>query len=271
MSHLVRIGIFTLAVIGFYTYFANSIPQIESQPPEEITSLSAEMTPEELAGIGQKIVEGKGGCLVCHGVGSPGPRAPDLAGVGLRSATRVEGLSSEEYLRQSLVEPTVYVVEGFEPIMPKIDAPPVSLTAAEITAVIAYLQSLGGEITVRASAGEMAASPTQAPQAATAASPEALIAQFQCGVCHVIPGVEGAQGQVGPSLAGLSDRAATRVEGLSAEEYIRQSILEPNAFVVSECPAGPCAPGVMPATFKDQLTEEQLATLVTFLANLKGQ
>ena len=270
MSHLIRIVIFTLAVIGFYTYFANSIPQIESRPPEEITTLSAEMTPEELAELGQQIVEGKGGCLVCHSIGSPGSRAPDLAGVGARAATRIEGLSAEEYLRQSLTDPSAYVVEGYEPIMPKMDAPPTSLTPAEITAVVAYLQSLGGEITVQVPTGEELATPTEAPaQQAAALDPQTLIAKYQCGLCHVIPGVEGAVGQVGPSLAGLGERAATRVEGLTAEEYIRQSILDPNAFVVEECPAGPCAPGVMPANFGEQMTEEELETLVTFLANLK--
>ncbi len=276
MRHLLRTALFTLAVIGFYTYFANSIPQIESRPPEEITALSAEMTPEELAQVGRQIVAGKGGCLICHSIGSPGPRAPALEGVGARSSARVAGLTSEEYLRQSLVDPKAYVVEGYEPIMPEMDAPPTSLTEAEITAVIAYLQSLGGEITVQVPTGEKLTASTEKASGSTAqtpataeASPETLIAQLQCGICHVVPGVEGAQGQVGPSLAGIGERAATRVEGLLAEEYIRQSILDPNAFVVEECPTGPCPAGVMPADFGQRMTEEQMEALVVFLASLK--
>lgn len=274
MRHALRIVLFTLAVIGFYTYFANSIPQIESRPPEEITTLSAEMTPEELAGVGQDIVEGKGGCLVCHSIGSPGPRAPDLAGVGARAETRPEDMSSEEYLRESLVDPGAQLVEGYEPIMPKMDAPPTSLTEVEITAVVAYLQSLGGEITVQVPAGEglASASAEETAQQAGSADPEALIAEFQCGICHVIPDVEGAQGQVGPSLAGIGEQAATRVEGLSAEEYIRESLLDPNAYVVEDCPTGPCTqPSAMPGDLGERMTEEQVAILVEFLANLKGQ
>lgn len=275
MRHAPRIVIFTLAVIGFYTYFANSIPQIESRPPEDITTLSAEMTPEELAQVGQEIVEGKGGCLVCHAIGSPGARAPDLAGVGARAETREEGLSGEEYLYESLVDPNAYIVEGYEPIMPQMDAPPTSLTDAEVTAVVAYLQSLGGEITVQVPTGEgLTSAPEEEtePPAAAEMNIEALVTEFQCGICHVIPDIEGAQGQVGPTLAGIADAAATRVEDLSAEEYLRQSILEPNAYIVEECPTGPCAdPSAMPGDLGERMTDEQVDVLVEFLLTLEGQ
>lgn len=41
------------------------------------------------------------------------------------------------------------------------------------------------------------------------------------------------QFQIGPNLTGLASWAATRVEGLGAEEYVRQSITEPQAYLVS--------------------------------------
>lgn len=41
------------------------------------------------------------------------------------------------------------------------------------------------------------------------------------------------QVQVGPPLGGLRSWAGTRVAGLTREEYIRQSIQEPQAFIVS--------------------------------------
>ncbi len=34
-----------------------------------------------------------------------------------------------------------------------------------------------------------------------------LIARFDCGVCHTIPGIAGARGKVGPSLDGFAERA----------------------------------------------------------------
>jgi cytochrome c2 len=33
-----------------------------------------------------------------------------------------------------------------------------------------------------------------------------LISQYGCNVCHVVPGVQGPQGQLGPSLAGVASR-----------------------------------------------------------------
>ena len=37
-------------------------------------------------------------------------------------------------------------------------------------------------------------------------SGRAVIARHGCGVCHLVPGVSGARGTVGPSLAGFGDR-----------------------------------------------------------------
>src|SRR5713226_1038373 len=96
-----KVALFALAIIGFFVTFANSIPQIESRPPKAVT-LGTDMTPQQLATAGREIIDTKGGCLTCHGIGSPGPRAPDLQGVGARAATRKPGMNSEQYLRESL-------------------------------------------------------------------------------------------------------------------------------------------------------------------------
>ena len=44
------------------------MPQKEIQPPPEI-EISSEMTPAELAKVGNKIVDDKGICLTCHTIG----------------------------------------------------------------------------------------------------------------------------------------------------------------------------------------------------------
>jgi cytochrome c2 len=43
--------------------------------------------------------------------------------------------------------------------------------------------------------------------AADPAEGRAVISRLGCGACHVIPGVRGAAGIVGPSLAGFAERA----------------------------------------------------------------
>jgi cytochrome c oxidase subunit 1 len=68
----------------------------------------------------------------------------------------------------------------------------------------------------------------------------------------------------GPSLAGLASRAGNTVDGQSAEEYITTSILNPNDHVVEGFD-----PGVMPASFADDLSEEQVRDLVAYLMTLE--
>jgi cytochrome c oxidase subunit 2 len=52
-----------------------------------------------------------------------------------------------------------------------------------------------------------------------------------CTGCHTRAGVS--EGFIGPELTNLADRAGVRVEGLTAEEYVRQSVLDPQAYIVS--------------------------------------
>jgi len=81
-----------------------------------------------------------------------------------------------------------------------------------------------------------------------------------CRICHSLVKDERI---IGPSFYGIADRAAKRIPGMSAEEYLHQSIIEPNAFVVSGFPEGQ-----MIQTFGDLLTEEQIQDLIAFLMTL---
>ena len=77
-----KVSAFALAVMGVYTYYANSIPQVQSKPPEELSLEGGSVTPEQLIKAGEQIFKGKGTCEICHRIGQKGTRAPDLAGVG---------------------------------------------------------------------------------------------------------------------------------------------------------------------------------------------
>lgn len=82
-----------------------------------------------------------------------------------------------------------------------------------------------------------------------------------CRVCH---SVEEGVVLVGPSLAGVATRAQTRVPGLSAEAYLRQSILDPNAYVVEGF-----AEGQMLTNLGEILTPGQVDDLVAYLLALE--
>lgn len=68
---------------------------------------------------------------------------------------------------------------------------------------------------------------------------------------------------VGPSLFGLGGRAGDQVPGLSDAEYVRQSILDPDAFVVEGFGAG-----LMVSGWADYLTDAQIDSLVDALLGL---
>ncbi len=82
-----------------------------------------------------------------------------------------------------------------------------------------------------------------------------------CTTCHLF---DDGPIKVGPSLVGVAIRAQTRVENLSAEEYINQSILEPNAYVVVGFPSS-----VMYQKYSEQISDEELANIVAYLMTLE--
>lgn len=148
MKTALKLLLFTLLVTGFYTYVGQMVPQTEVHPPKAL-EIRADMTTEELIEAGQEIVGGKGTCTGCHTIGSDKPgRFPDLGGIGAKAGSRRPGLSDVDYLAESLYDPNGFIVEGYSGGMPQIDKSPIGLSDPEILAVIAYLQSLGGEPTV---------------------------------------------------------------------------------------------------------------------------
>jgi mono/diheme cytochrome c family protein len=82
-----------------------------------------------------------------------------------------------------------------------------------------------------------------------------------CSVCH---STEPNQDSVGPSLAGVANRAGQRVPGQSAETYLRNSILTPNADIVPNYTTDG-----MYQNFSKVLTDTQVNDLVAYLLTLK--
>lgn len=253
-----------LVTLGVYTWVASAIPQLESEVPEEV-SFSAEVTPEELVSVGEDLFDGAGACTTCHGTGT---RAPNLledhegeGAIGARCGDRVDGMSCKEYLYESMVEPGAYLVEGFPPSMPPQDR---ILTSNQIWALIAYLQSIGGEVTVTAEdvQSEVGAGDTGGDAAAAsgtdgagggAPDPMTVMQTNACLGCHTL----GDQGmEVGPSFDGIGSRRSA--------EYLRRAIVDPGADVPEGYEA---VAGSMPPNFGEILTEAELDALVDFLAS----
>lgn len=255
MSNTIKVSGFIVLIVALIAGFASLIPQLESPAPEEL-QITGELSGEQLAGLGEEIFQStEAGCLACHGLGKVGLRAPDLAGIGAEAGERVPGVSAEQYLRQSLEQPCSFVVAGYDCIMPQTLQQ--TLGAAKITALIAFLQSLGGEVTVTLSAEDAEAAKAEASAGIAGATAEEIFTNAGCVACHSLQAT-GAIGQVGPDL---SDVGAS----LTADE-IRRSILFPDEVIAEDCPTGPCLAELMPKAFGDKLSASQLETLVAFLS-----
>src|SRR5262245_13706588 len=258
-----KVGVFALVIMGGYTYFANSIPQIESKPPQELSLEGGNVTPAQLVKAGEEIFHTKGTCEICHRIGQKGTRAPDLAGIGARAAKTKPGLGAKQYILESLLQPGAYLVEGYPNIMPTVDKPPIGLNRSEVWAVVAFLESLGGTVDVTLNDVPASVGSASAGGAAAAVKipgdSKAGEAVFQgkggCIACHKA-GKIGAS-PVGPDLS--------QIAKIQTPEYIMKKILDPKG---SGTVAG-FPPGVMPQMFGQTLTAKEYTDLVAFLLTLK--
>ena len=260
----IKVGLVALGVMGAYSGYANYIPQIESKPPQELSLEGGNVTPAQLVKAGEEIFKTKGTCEICHSIGKKGTRAPDLAGVGGRAGKTKPGMSAKAYIIESLIQPSAYIVEGYPPIMPAVDKPPIGLNRSELWALTAFLESLGGTVDValndipagagQASGGGGAAASISLPGDAKAG--EALFqGKAACIACHKA-GKIGAS-PVGPDLSQISK--------IQTPDYIMKKILDPKGMgTVAGFP-----PGVMPQTFGQTLTSKEYMDVVAFLLTLK--
>ena len=81
-----------------------------------------------------------------------------------------------------------------------------------------------------------------------------------CVTCHSLsPGTN----LIGPSLAGIATRAADRIAGTSAAEYLHGSITSPAAFIVGGYK------DQMPDDWSEVLTAAEIDALVAYLLTLE--
>jgi cytochrome c5 len=272
MRNFLNVTIFSVVIAcSFGAYATFGIPRIKPAPPpvEEKIDLGA-MTMDQFIALGDKTFNGKGTCTLCHN--SMG-RAPMLSKIGAVAMERMadsrykgEAKTAEEYIHESMVKPSAFVVAGFgkagsndsESPMPDVSGGSIGLSDTVIKAVIAYLQdSSGSEVTVEIPTGvpEETGDDEEGGGAARAPyeSAEAIIEELTCGMCHKI-GEE--EGEMGPDL--------TQIGASRDREYLRQALIDPNAVVAEGFDAE-----IMPDTFGDDLSAKEMEMLIDYLAGLK--
>jgi mono/diheme cytochrome c family protein/cytochrome c551/c552 len=271
MTTILKTVGFSATLIGSFTAVTYLLPQmVEEAPVEEVMDLET-MTMETFIVVGEKLYDGKGTCSLCHNALG---RAPDLI---VKNAVQIaaERLSdpqyqgraadSESYLRESMLDPNIYVVSGFgkkgtqdsESPMPAVNKAPIELSDTEVDAIIAFLQAKDGNpvtvtLPVNTLSAEPASNSNSAPEASVANDPLEALDKFACKACHSILESES---PIGPSLNDVGARLTT-VE-------IRESIISPNAVI-----AEGYAP-MMPDQ-SESMTVKELEMLVEFLSGQAG-
>jgi mono/diheme cytochrome c family protein len=183
-------------------------------------------------------------CGSCHALsraGTQGQTGPDLD-AAFRAALRagenretVEGVVRDQisHVRKSSAMPP-NLVKGND--------------ARDVAAYVAFATDKPGE-----DQGALAQAGLEG-----ATSGEQIFVAAGCGSCHALAKA-GTNGTIGPSLEDLASAAGDREPGTSPEDYVRQAILDPDAFTVQGFQAG-----VMPS-FQGRLDDKQVQALVDYL------
>ena len=83
----------------------------------------------------------------------------------------------------------------------------------------------------------------------------------RCATCHALTADQ--SGGIGPGMLGIADRASERVAGQSAEDYIRNSIINPSDYVVDGFA------DVMQRNFAEQLSSDDITNIIAYLMTLE--
>jgi cytochrome c oxidase subunit 2 len=90
---------------------------------------------------------------------------------------------------------------------------------------------------------------------------QTLAVDFGCAACHSADGSV----IVGPTWLGVFGSTETLDDGSTVtvdENYIRQSILDPESHLVAGFP------NVMPQNYREQLTDEQIGDIIAYIQSL---
>lgn len=104
---------------------------------------------------------------------------------------------------------------------------------------------------------------TTTPGAGDPAAGATVFSNKGCAGCHSVSSSAQTPSPVGPGLMGIGTRAGTRKAGMTADAYLRESVLTPNAFVVPNFTAN-----IMPSLFSGP-TDAGFNDLIAYLLSLK--
>ena len=128
-------------------------------PQEEFDNwLSGNISGQTPIEQGRDLFENKLGCASCH-AGGPQQRGAKLEGIFGKDVKLMGGQTivvNDDYIRNSILNPSSQIVEGFQPIMPTFKG---QVTEEQLVSLVAYIKSLSGVTGPTSSSGDGGAAP----------------------------------------------------------------------------------------------------------------
>ncbi len=92
---------------------------------------------------GQDLFRNKLGCASCHegGASQRGAKLEGIYGKEVKLTTGQTVIADDEYIRNSILNPSGQIVEGYQPIMPTFKG---QVTEEQLVSLVAYIKSLSG-------------------------------------------------------------------------------------------------------------------------------
>lgn len=221
------------------------------------------------ARLGAKLYQEKA-CFTCHSLNGSRLVGPSFLKLYEQKERKLadgstaafdEKFSIEEYIRESILYPNKKVVEGYQMgLMPAFEG---QLSDSEVKALIAFIKEQDGS-----APAETSGSSAEDDKAKLASMTPEERGQYHyqtkaCVGCHSLDG----SNLVGPTMKGLYGRKAKLADGseyTADEDYLKKSILEPNAQVVAGY-----QPNMMPQNYRDQLSDEDIADVIAFIKSVQ--
>ena len=217
---------------------------------------------------------------------APTQAAPTMAGMDMGTSAPVTRVAATQAAGAATAASTGDFVVGwllYGTPTPKGNAPSGGAATKAATAAVTIAATTAVPAT-QAAAATTAAPTTAVAAAATATKPAGTAAATSVsggapaagnpargqqifngiGTCSSCHDVASGTTIVGPSQKGVATRDGTRKPGMSAHDYLYESIVKPNAFIVPGFQAG-----LMPQNFAQMLTPQQIEDVIAYLMTLK--
>jgi len=146
---------------------------IAMEPRDYENWLAGGTAGKSMAASGADLFQSQFACATCHRAGASGrlARGPALEGLYGSQQKLANGgtvIADDDYIRESILNPTAKIVAGWEPVMPTFQG---QVTEEQLTQLIAYIRTLGPTPGATPAGGTPQTPDNNAPQAAGPAGP----------------------------------------------------------------------------------------------------